>query len=108
MTAILHFSAVLLLLFMCFRPVQGFGRRGSSSVSRVDPIADKERWSWSSTGVRGLDHSEKKDEEESKMMERVVAVKRKSRRRPDSTLLEHHPYASGVFTLDPSKTGQEN
>jgi hypothetical protein len=93
----------LLVLLVLPSSFASFGRRGSDSpVKKAVPPAGH----WSSTGFSGLDH----ETHESKIKE-VKRVKKTSTTstktiedmdHPDKHLLERHPYASGVFTLDPN------
>jgi len=73
-------------------------RRGSVD-SKTPPEAKGHR-SWSSTGTQGLDHSE--------IMQVKTITKPTLQKEekdtddhPDRAFLEHHPIASGAFTLDP-------
>jgi hypothetical protein len=109
-----HLGAVLVLLFTMFRPVQGaFGRRGSSEIAKVLPSKTApSAWGggWSSTGMQGLDHTDKYNDVDMDMDKVLSVASRKIPRiHPDidytqDTLLEHHPYASGSFTLHPLPT----
>lgn len=89
-------SVLAILLFLFPRPVRGFGRRGSSNAAEAKPKSIAREEHWSSTGSRGLDHNAPEDE-------KVLPVKNKS---PDDidhpyrAWFEHHPYGSGVFTMD--------
>ena len=109
--------SIAILLFLLPRPVRSaFGRRGSDAPGIAkpskhhgdpEPAAASPHYSghWSSTGSEGLDHTT------------VDPVKATSRRpsapgkndehpsTPDKVPYifgERHPYASGVFTLDPT------
>lgn len=115
----------LLLVFAVFffwlpRPVRSsFGRRGSSQSSPSSSWGRRgSSSSSSSSGLQGLDHSGGRADDTD--LEAVVPVKAVSSKRRvvsgqeeavpspspasdgDPWGLEHHPYASGVFTLDPT------
>lgn len=90
----------LLLFSLLVRPVL-CGRRGIPEALPTSSLS-KEGLKWSGTGVQGLDHSPKSPIGKNKMVERVIRVHHHNRH-----MLENHPYASGVFTLDP-KEDEEN
>jgi len=94
-----YLSVVLILLFSYFRSIQGrFGRRGTTALVDKAALVNKAP-RWSSTGSQGLDHEnhELKDKE----VRPVASKKKPCKNSPEDTLLEHHPYGSGVFSLDP-------
>ena len=75
-------------------------RRGSVDPKSPPPEAKGHHRSWSSTGTQGLDHSE--------IMQVKTITKpptktdeKDTEDHPDRAFLEHHPIASGAFTLDP-------
>lgn len=91
-------STLAILLFLLPRPVHGFGRRGPPA-SEPDVTKNVDKGRWSSTGARGLDRTAPIETKE------TVKASRKSPDdidHPDRAFLEHHPYASGVFTMDPN------
>jgi len=111
-----HLSpAVAVFLFLLFpiRPVSTlFGRRSGAAATvqqQVPPQQQQETVHWSSTGASGLDHravkvvnsknnnSKKKKSPSNPQRRRVDDIDHPSR-----AFLEHHPYASGVFALDPN------
>ena len=102
-----HFGFVLLLLSsFSYQTVQGgYYRRGSSAlVPKTKLPEDKEKTPhWSSTGMQGLDQGMEEDER----LNTIPVSKKRTRKvdlatDPKATVLEHHPFASGVFTLDSS------
>ena len=96
--------SVLFLLLLLPHPVYGaFGRRGAPTTPLEEVTVVPEGWSWSSTGMQGLDHSAPDKKSSAK---KVLQVKRRKIR--DPARLEHHPYASGAFTLKPQLEADEN
>jgi len=77
------------------RPViAGFGRTPEAALKPTTSSGKRHRRHWSSTGMDGLDHSQK--------TAAVSKVKVSSRpKKEEDHHLEHHPFASGVFTIDP-------
>lgn len=93
------YLATAFLLLLLPRPVlTGYSRRGGVSPPS-STITSQQHQHWSSTGSQGLDH---KTEEV-----KPVAVKRSSTKSPEDidhpsrAFIEHHPYASGTFSMEP-------
>jgi hypothetical protein len=104
-----RFGCVLLLLSsFCYQTVQGgYFRRGSAALGPKTklPEATGKTLHWSSTGMQGLDQGV----EEHEQLNAIPVSKKRTRKvdlatDPSATLLEHHPFGSGVFTLNPPQT----
>jgi hypothetical protein len=84
--------------------VASFGRRGSDFAVKKDvPPAGH----WSSTGCGGHAHDETQDckIKEVKRVKKTSSTSTKAIEdidNPDRTFRGRHPYASGVFTLEPA------
>lgn len=84
-------SNLFAVLFMC-PAAAGFGKSPNTALVK------KSSCRWSSTGVQGLDHNNVQE------VNVVNSVKDAAPTKPsnhDDAFLEHHPYASGSFTIDP-------
>jgi hypothetical protein len=95
--------SLLLVILVLPSSVASFGRRGSDSPVKKDvPPAGH----WSSTGFGGLGHDTHKCKiKEVKRVKKTSSTSTKTIEdmdHPGKHLLECHPYASGVFTLDPT------
>ena len=88
-------TLVLLMLSLTHAALAGFGKTPDLALK---PIAGRRR-KWSSTGMQGLDHSVTGEVAEVKL---VNQVKRDALSKNESHhRFEHHPFASGAFTIDP-------
>jgi hypothetical protein len=97
----------LLLLLVLHSTIASFGRRGSDSPVKKD-LPPAAAGHWSSTGFSGLDHeTHERKIQDVKRVKKTSSTSTKAAQdihhdHPDYHFLEHHPYASGVFTLDPT------
>ena len=88
---------VLLMLSLTHAALAGFGKTPDLALK---PNTGRRR-KWSSTGMEGLDHSVTGEVGEVKRVNQVkknaLATTKNESRHP----FEHHPFASGAFTVDP-------
>jgi hypothetical protein len=97
----------LLALLVLPRSIESFGRRGADSVVQKDPSSAEHM---SFTGCSGLDQEDHEAPEcKIQVVKHVKNVKKTTFTstkaiddidQPDRAFMEHHPYASGVFTID--------
>jgi hypothetical protein len=86
------FAAAVLLIHSA---EAGFGK--TPDIALVTKA--KSRCRFSVTGMQGLDHNYVQEVVVAVKPEKETDLKKQSHR--DEAFLEHHPYASGLFTIDP-------
>ena len=87
---------LLLISSLTHSVLAGFGKTPDLALK---PYAGRRR-KWSSTGMEGLDHSVSEVAEVkivNQTKKDALGPSKSERQHP----LEHHPFASGVFTMDP-------